>query len=282
MGNEQVAIDLKSSLATLATYSRLATLTILVGIVIEFFAIFVFSKDTSWKERGTLGFATLLIALGLAWEWEISKEEEALANRLERISEESIANANERAAQANLQASEANAKAAEAIRDVATQRTLTARATQRAEEAKLDLAKFKAPRVLTPEQAKSFVQEMSAFKGHKVLIAAISDTAFEPAILAQQISLALKEAGVNAETRPGYIRNLPIRTPGVLVRHTTGNDKGTRFALTITKALNDRGIKAVRIGGLDEETIRRLEKEEGLSRNHENLEFIAISVGEKP
>ena len=204
----------------------------------------------------------------------LNKEKDAELERFkaEKSAEISLASA---------RAAEANERAGKLELDSATQRKLTAEANKRAEEAKLELARFKAPRSFSSEQWASFIKEMSEFKGHHVGIAAVSTTA-ESALLENQLFTALEEAGVNVERKPEAVQGRIRTALGVVARHTTGNEKGTRFAFAFSKALNEKGITSARLGSLDEGVVDRLEREQGLSRNHPNLEWVLIAVGDKP
>lgn len=193
-------------------------------------------------------------------------KDEKLANDL-RDKDVLIAAANERSNKLEL--------------DAEIQRKLTAEANKRAVEAKLDLEKYRAPRMLKPAQEEAFVAAISGFKGQRVFVGAIADTA-EASSLGVQLYLAFGRAGLNVEGRGPYVKRVVRVARGVVVKHVTGNDKALRLAIAISKSLNDSGIMATRMGSLDEEVVERMEKEQGMSRNHENWDHVAVAIGDKP
>lgn len=156
-----------------------------------------------------------------------------------------------------------------------------AEANRSAEEARLELARLKAPRLLTAEQTASFTKEMSKFKGTRVSVSHVAMT-MEAARLANQLYFAFQGGGLMVDNVPPPIRGRIGQVQGVVVRHITGNRIGTRLALSITKDLNRYGIQTSRIGSLDEEVVQRMETQKGMSRNHENWQWVIVGVGDKP
>ncbi len=186
-------------------------------------------------------------------------------------------------ATASKEAALANERAGKLELDVATQRKLTAEANERAAEAQLALARFRAPRALTPEQRSKFVEEMSIFKGQRVLLGTFSNS-FEVVAFAQQLFQALKEAGVNVELNSGFVTRVIGAAKGVVSRYTTGNDKSKAFAAALSDALNRRGIVAGAMNDLDEELVPKMEKQygEAYARNGEHFSHVAVAIGDKP
>lgn len=156
-----------------------------------------------------------------------------------------------------------------------------AEANRSAEQARLELARLKAPRILTAEQTVSLTKEMSKFKGIRVSVSHVAMTR-EAARFADQLYFALQGGGLMVDNVPPPIRGRIGQVQGVVVRHITGNKIGTLVALSIAKVLNRYGIQTLRIGSLDEEVVQRMETEKGMSRNHENWQWVIIGVGDKP
>jgi hypothetical protein len=192
-----------------------------------------------------------------------------------------LAQTNVRLTEAEGRLAEAHRKAEEARRDTAKASREAALANERAADAKLELEKYRAPRMLKPDQEEAFVTAMSEFKGQRVLIGAIATTS-EASSFGVQLFLAFSRAGLNVEGRGEYVRRVVMAARGVVVKHTTGNDKATRLALALANALNEAGILATRIGSLEEEQVQRMEKEKGMSRNDEAFETVAVAIGDKP
>jgi Tfp pilus assembly protein PilX len=178
----------------------------------------------------------------------------------ERYSDERISNNETETAQARATAAEANARAAEAT---------------------LELAKFKAPRELLDEQQARIAGNMSRFRGQHVSIGAVPATS-ETVALAYQILNALKLANVNihfneeaAQSQVGIVR-------GVVVRYTTGNQKGREFAETLAGALREEKIVAEALDGLLEYVLGRMIAQGNATRNDAGREWVVIVVGDKP
>jgi hypothetical protein len=214
---------------------------------------------------------------------EGDKARSALAKTNVRLTE-----AEERLAEAQRKVEEARRDTAKHELELVIQRQQLADASERvakaesqAVEAKLELEKYRAPRMLRPDQEEAFVSAMSEFKGQRALLGAIANTS-EASSFGVQLFLALTRAGVNVEGRGLYVKRVVMVARGIVVKHTTGNDKARRFAGELANALNENGILATRMGSLDEEVVERMEKEQGISRNHENFESIAIAIGDKP
>ncbi len=156
-----------------------------------------------------------------------------------------------------------------------------AEANRSAEQARLELAKLKAPRVLSVKQTELFTREMSKFKGIRVSVSHVAMTS-EAARLTDQLLFAFQGAGLEAGNYPPAVKGRVGQATGVVVRHVTGNQIGTRLAFSIVKLLNSYGIQATRIGSLDEEVVQRMEMQNGMSRNHVNWQWVIVGVGDKP
>ncbi len=226
----------------------------------------------------------------LAWYFNVQKDaaKDAIDSEFRLDSATKIAAADLRAAEANKKAEDARQETAKHELELVVQRKelaaaseRAARAEARAVESKVELEKYRAPRMLKPAQEEAFVTAISEFNGQRVFVGAIADTA-EASSLGVQLYLAFGRAGLNVEGRGPYVKRVVRVARGVVVRHVTGNDKALRLAIVIAKSLNDSGIMATRMGSLDEEVVERMEKEQGMSRNHENWEHVAVAIGDKP
>lgn len=79
--------------------------------------------------------------------------------------------------------------------DLAKQRALTAKAQKEASDAALALAKFKAPRTLSPEQRENLISALKPFAGQNFALAVFSDP--EALALVRVLDALLKSAGWN-------------------------------------------------------------------------------------
>lgn len=228
----------------------------------------------------------------LAWYFTVQKDaaKEEIESQYKQDSAAKVAAADLRAAEAIKTAEDARLETAKTSQELALskERTgklelLTAEANARAAEAQLALEKFKAPRTLTHDQRKSFVEEMSKFRGQRVFLGTFSN-AFEVVSFGQQLFEALKEAGVDVVANPAFVSRVIGAARGIVSRYTTGNDRSKAFAVGFSEALNKRGIIAGAIDNLDEELVPKMEKEHGdiYARNGEHFSHVAVAIGDKP
>lgn len=153
-----------------------------------------------------------------------------------------------------------------------------------------------APRTLSDTQMHWIAQQLSPFKGHRVVIGAVP-LSTESLDLATKIVETLKlqpaemnaninQAGIAAEMGVAgrYMKSIPegiVR--GVLVRYTTGNDKGQQFAEALVAALNAESVTAFARGGLNEDQIDgRISQGLDPQRNDSRKEPVYVVVGDKP
>jgi hypothetical protein len=164
--------------------------------------------------------------------------------------------------------------------ELSEQRRMTAEAIERANEASLELAKFKAPRTLNEQQMQSMIRTMAQFAGQHISVGAIPFS-FESASLADQIVRALKEAHVNADMNEGAAEVQVGAAHGVVAVATTGNEKGEKFAAAFAKTMNDSGIKTTASSGLLESVMGETIKQ-GRKRTDDGFSWVVIVVGDKP
>jgi hypothetical protein len=119
------------------TWSGRATLLILAGIVLEIGLLFAFAHAVSIWEKVGLVTANVLIGVGLAIEYKCIRRSMVATAQLQRASDERVAAAEARASEAD----------------------------QKAAEAQLELARFRAPRLPTPEQLASLTEKLQPFAG---------------------------------------------------------------------------------------------------------------------
>jgi hypothetical protein len=86
-----------------------------------------------------------------------------------------------------------NVEANQAVAGIATTNLKAAEANQRAEETKLELAKFKAPRTLTPAQQEKMIAALKPFAGQDFALAVFQDP--ESLALARMLDALLQSAG---------------------------------------------------------------------------------------
>lgn len=183
------------------------------------------SYDSLWNRAGS-AFADAAIALGIVGEVWFGRRDARIQTELRNRSNKKLGDAEKIAAEAN----------------------------ERAKQIELELAKFKAPRSLTPEQQKALAAEISVFKGQRVYLVAspsTSETEIFMRVLAYVFQLAeWTIVGTNSSPQPIFI--LPT---GVIVQWYApqGSDpmssaeKGPSLALAA--ALNKFGIAASATGG---------------------------------
>lgn len=153
-----------------------------------------------------------------------------------------------------------------------------------------------APRTLNDTQMHWIAQQLSPFKGHRVVVGAVP-LSMESFDLASKIveTLNLKPAEINANMNQAGIaaemgvagrsmKSIPegvIR--GVLVKYTTGNAKGQKFAEALVALLNTESITAFATGGLNEDQIEgRISQGLDPQRNDVRNEPVYVVVGDKP
>ncbi|HVM76340.1 MAG TPA: hypothetical protein VMT75_11895 [Candidatus Saccharimonadales bacterium] len=107
--------------------------------------------------------------------------------------QERAANADSRVALLEKTASDAKTAQQKVEIELAAQKERTARAQRDASDAALALAKFKAPRVLTPEQQEEIIRDLKPFEGQNFAFAVFPDP--EPLALLRILDALLKSAG---------------------------------------------------------------------------------------
>ena len=165
--------------------------------------------------------------------------------------------------------------------------TETAAANARAKEAELALAKFKAPRHLSPEQQAELVQKMSAWSvipksglPQSVAVFAIS-TAFEANAFADQLATTLGPQGAKWSVNRNHVmygKSFTLRGVGLLI---SSNKRAEEISEALVKALNKADIFAFvvperRLGCEDiPSLIDRIDTDPACSA-------ISVIVGDKP
>jgi hypothetical protein len=152
------------------------------------------------------------------------------------------------------------------------------------------------PRTINHKQMRWIAQEMTPFNGHRVIVGAVplSTESFD---LASKIveTLTLKPAEMNANMNQAGIaaemgvagrimKSIPEGIMrGVLVKYSTGNHKGQKFAEALAAALNAECITAYASGGLNEDQIEgRISQGLDPERNDVRNEPVFVVVGDKP
>jgi phage-related minor tail protein len=215
------------------------------------------------------------------------RKDTAVANAEAARANEAAGKAHERAAaletdaeKARASIAEANVRSAELAKDVALARKETAEANARAVEAQLALEKFKAPRLLTPEQRRTITEKLRPFAGMRVAIAP-SPESFEAGMLAEQLVEVLKSAGINATPNLGAVQTHIGLAKGVIARHVTGNELASRFAYEFAKSLTeDGGVPSSSMNDLMENIMPKM-IEQGHARNDPGYHWVVVAVGDK-
>jgi Tfp pilus assembly protein PilX len=165
--------------------------------------------------------------------------------------------------------------------ETARARATAAEANARADEAALELAKFKAPRELSDKQQARIADRMSRFSGQHVSIGAVPATS-ETVALAYQILRALQLANVNIDFNEGAAEVQVGIVQGAVARYTTGNQKGREFSEALSGALHEEKISAEAVDGLPEYVLTRMIGQGSATRNDAGREWVVIVVGDKP
>ncbi len=129
--------SIKLALANASWWTEWCTIAVAFGVFIEFVALFIFSKEMPKPEKGVMGIATAIIVLGCAGEYIFDKRRDFAATQFQDAFDEQIASL------------KTEAKVAE----------------KDAVEAKLALARYKAPRNLSSEQRSSLALKMAVYPG---------------------------------------------------------------------------------------------------------------------
>jgi hypothetical protein len=128
---------LKGKFSRLRRRAGFGAQIILVGLALEIVVLLVFAKDKLWLETTGLIVTTAVVLVGVWVEHGSGRKAEDIADELQRFSDERIAEFEARAAEAN----------------------------QRAEEASLQLARFRESRTLGPEQIDIIAEKLSKYSG---------------------------------------------------------------------------------------------------------------------
>src|ERR1700730_3144 len=131
------AETLKSVFATDRNWAEWATVAVFVGLLGDIVVIFLFSKDKPRSETWLAFICTLIIAVGVYGEYSFGSKAAQAADQLQHLFE----------------------------RDIALVKRDAAEANARAAEAKLELAKFKAPREIGPDQRQRIISKCKSFPG---------------------------------------------------------------------------------------------------------------------
>ncbi len=139
---------------------------VIAGLIIEVILAIVFRKDSWWLEVWSPVFADFLVALGVFGEIHFASEASKDEDKLQRESEEKVAELNTRAKEAE----------------------------ERSIQAQLELEKFKVPRSISVELRNRIVEQMKQFAPQEYTgrVSAGSDDAWN---LWREIRLALELAG---------------------------------------------------------------------------------------
>jgi hypothetical protein len=162
--NEKTNAELGEEISRNETRSEFGAWVIMVGLVIEVILAIAFRSNKSFIENWAPVLADCLIPLGVYCEIHFGRRVKTAAEELQRLSDETIA-------EATAQAAEANA---------------------RASEAQLALEKYKAPRRLTAETCSQITDKLKPFAKTMFVMSAVGP---EPIDLAIDTANALIAAG---------------------------------------------------------------------------------------
>lgn len=174
--NEKTNAELREEISHNETRSEFGAWAIVVGLVIEVILAIAFRSDKSFIENWAPVLADCLIALGVYCEIHFGRKVKTAAEELQRLSDEKIAETEARASEAN----------------------------QKAQEASLELAKFRAPRILAGQQMVRAAEKLKQFSGTEYDVALHSN---DPELMAFLFFLefTLLKAGWKALSWPAPV-----------------------------------------------------------------------------
>jgi hypothetical protein len=154
---------LKNIVSQSGRRTRRSAWVIVGGLFAEVLILLWYAPEKTWAETALLIACNLAIAAGVFGEDHFAHLSGEAATRLQQLSDERIAAAEDRAAQAHAQAAGSMAMAGDAKNRALRLQKDIAEANARASEAQLALEKFKAPRHLSGEQWASICEKIRAF-----------------------------------------------------------------------------------------------------------------------
>lgn len=183
-------VEAHRKLEALERWSAHATLTILAGIAIELALLIIFPPEQPWLIVGGV-VANTLIGIGLIIEYIVILRAIVATGKVQRESDERVAEASARAAQADAHAAAANERAA---------RLETEAAQARVEQERLKA--IVAWRTITPEQHAILVQALTGLS-ITVWVTSVRDDP-EARMFRDALDQTLKSAGATTKFFVGY------------------------------------------------------------------------------
>src|ERR1700733_3101021 len=104
---------LKAAFSLNNDWFEYSTIIVLAGLVFELVVLFAAHKTASWREKSVLIAGTVIIAIGVAGEWDFGSKANTAALRLQAIADEKVATLTRETAKANEIAAKANERTAE-------------------------------------------------------------------------------------------------------------------------------------------------------------------------
>ena len=202
---------------------------VVVAVAMEFVIAFVHPTYDSFLEHWGSTFADAGIALGIVGEVQFGRKDSRIQTELRKRSNDRLAQVEldngfleQSAAQANERASAADQKAA---------------------EAQLALARYKAGRIIASEQWERLVPKLAKFALRRVILGT-SPEGFESIRLMDHLRILFQMAQFQIETpEPSVIKERFGYTKGVLIWYVAKTE-GEIFAWALTEILNAEGIFA--------------------------------------
>jgi len=300
MGNPEVD-SLKAAFSVASIRSEWSTIVVVVGVFIEFVALFVFSKHMPRSEKAVMVFATALVALGCGGEYIFGSRATDAATQLQNASDIEVAEAHKSANEAAKKAGELGISLdtlsqtvdkqkkliKDAVDDLNRETTALNKARDDAQisanKSKESMEKMTAlleqervlrdkldaktrPREISDAQMAEVAKVISKFPGQKFDVATVMDMK-EPGDLTQRLFTVL----INGK----WIYDKPVNqgfllggVEGVLIyAHPESSENTKAAAVALAKALNAIGIASA----------LRFQNDPG----HPN-DKINISIGTKP
>ena len=245
------------SLQTATAWADAASLVLLASVVCAAVATFVLVQTAKVREQHWSRAAT-----------QAQQQVTALQRELDSA-RAGAADANSRAAAAKNELT--RAKAAPARTDAQV-------APAHATDAKAEPATPPDGRALSDDQVRALVRRMASF-AHQHITVGASPVTLESGRFADQLVIALREAGVSAERSDSSAGIQVGATHGVVARYVTGNPRSEQFAKSLTEELTAAGIAARAMNGLVEEIMQALVKQ-GRPINDPANEWVVVAVGD--
>ncbi|HEV3457308.1 MAG TPA: hypothetical protein VHG32_12175 [Thermoanaerobaculia bacterium] len=170
------------------------TRAVVLALIFEAVVLWEYSGNKTLRETALFIACDLLLAVAIYGEITFGKAHSTAQSKLKRLSDQRVAASTERAAEANRKAKESGERAAEANQKAEEARLET-------EKVRLEFERYKADRILVPEQIERIAAKLRPFSGTEY-VGAVALVAPEIMHLLENVEDALWRAGWNQISCP--------------------------------------------------------------------------------